>query len=110
MNVSVSDSDVLLGLMNFSHNVRNLYFVLCVLWEKFANEWLQMILTDGGHQTIFPWNMVKELAGISVNVSQDSSIDTVGYVKQGVGIFSPNGTGSSPDQPNNVQSCLHEAW
>ena len=110
VNVSVSDPDLLFRLVNISYNVRHLYFVLDMFWEKLANERPQMILTNGGHKTIVSRNMVKELAGICVNISQKCCVYTLGYMKQGVGVSPPNGARFSSDQSDNVQSCFEEAW
>ena len=84
VNVSVSDSDILLCLMNISHNVGYLYFVLGVLWENFANKGFQMVFTERRHQAIISGNMVEKLAGICVDISQKCCVHTVGYMKQGV--------------------------
>ena len=107
--ISVSDSDRLWGLINVSYNVGYLYFVLGISLEDSANERLQMVFTNGRNKTIVPWNMVLELDGICVNVSQKCCVHPVGYVKQGVGVRSSDGTGFSSDKFHNVKSCLQVA-
>ena len=81
MNIPMSDSDALRGLLNISYNVRYTNFVLGTFWENFTNKWLQVVFTDWNHQTIFPRDVVQELGGISVDVSQKDCVHTVGDMK-----------------------------
>ena len=108
VNISLSDSDIFLSLINISQHMRHTYFVFGIFWENFTNEWLQMVFTDRPNETIVCWNMVEELAWVSVNVTQENCIHTFRYVKQGVGIRTLNGARFSSDHPNNVQSCLQK--
>ena len=108
IEISMPHSDVVLCCINVSDNVRYLDFVLCTSWEYPSDERLQMVFTDGSHQTILPRNVVTELVGISVNVSTKCRIHTGRYVQKGVGVIFLNSTGLPSDQSHDVKPCLKE--
>ena len=67
--------------MNISYNVRYTDFVQGIFRKKFTKEWLEVVFTDRSHQTILWRNVMPELGGICVDVSQKSCVNTIGYMK-----------------------------